>query len=289
MRVWPGQICPKGRFGNESTLRIEKKTMIISGMRIYVQAICISDPFSSKKTDFLLTAERLIAAMCETDTLYKDVKSCSLFAGLDDEQCLFLLEYLKAHHTRYEKGGIIYSQENETDTFAVIMQGTVEMVRYDCWGNRFLILTQGSGTCLGLAGTLFERWIPDTHVIARSECDLLFLDAKKLRTSECLSIPACAMLKNNISKQLARKETELLGKLSLIHCRSTREKVSFFLSQEAALHRSKSFDIELSRQDMADFLSVDRSALSKELSRMKQEGLIDYHLNHFEIKEAAQA
>ena len=86
---------------------------------------------------------------------------------------------------------------------------------------------------------------------------------------------------------LAKKESELLGKLSLVNCRSIREKVSYFLSQQAAAHQSMSFDIEFSRQDLADFLCVDRSALSKVLSEMKREGLIDYHRNHFELRREA--
>lgn len=222
--------------------------------------------------------------MREKEMLYEEMKDSALFEGIDPAQGLFLMDYLRAHRGTYEKGSMVYSQENETDTFAMILRGTVEMAQYDCWGNRFLILTQGKGTCIGLAGTLFEEWMPNTHVIARSDCELAFFDAQKLRDPACLLSPACAILKNNISKQLARKENELIGKLSLIHCRTTREKVSFFLSQKAIAHHSNSFDIEFSRQDLADFLSVDRSALSKELSRMKRDGLIDYHRNHFEIK-----
>lgn len=217
--------------------------------------------------------------------LYEEIKDSVLFEGIDPTQGLFLVDYLHVHRGIYEKGNVIYSQEDETDTFALILYGTVEMVQYDCWGNRFLILTQGQGTCVGLAGTLFEEWMPYTHVIARSDCELLFFDAQKLRDPACLLNSACTILKNNISKQMAKKETDLLGKLSLIHCRTTREKVSFFLSQKALVHHSNSFDIEFSRQDLADFLSVDRSALSKELSRMKRDGLIDYYRNHFELKE----
>lgn len=221
------------------------------------------------------------------EALYERIKDCPLFAGLDRAQSLFLMEHLQVSCAFFDKGSVIFSQENDMDTFALILRGMVEMAQYDCWGNRFLILTQETGACIGLAGTLFEESTSHTHVIARSACEILFFDAKKLRDPQCLSIPACAILKNNISKLLAKKESELLGKLSLINCRSIREKVSFFLSQKAAVHQSTSFDIEFSRQDMADFLCVDRSALSKELSRMKKEGLIDYHRNHFELRREA--
>ena len=226
--------------------------------------------------------------MHERDTLYEKIKNWPLFTGISREDSFFLMEYLQADCVLYSKGNTIYSQENETDTFALILEGTVEMAQYDCWGNRFLILTQGTGTCIGLAGTLFEDSISYTHVIARSDCEILFFDAKNLRDPQCLSNPACAILKNNISKQLAKNESELIGKLSLINCRTIREKVFYFLSQKAAVHRSRSFDIEFSRQDLADFLSVDRSALSKVLSEMKREGLIDYHKNHFELKREAK-
>lgn len=223
--------------------------------------------------------------MCEREKLYEEIKNASLFADLDRMQCLFLLEYLCARRILFKKGSMIYAQESATETFALVVRGTVEMARYDCMGNRFLLLTQSSGTCIGLASTLFKEWIPYTHIIARSDCEILFFDAEKLRGPACLLIPACAILKNNISKQLVSKETELLGKLSLINCKTIREKVLVFLAQQAEHHCSDCFEIEFSRQDMADFLSIDRSALSKELANMKRDGLIDYCRNHFELKK----
>lgn len=228
-----------------------------------------------------------MAVMEKQEALYEQIKDSPLFAGLDRMQSLFLLAHLHAGIDSFAKGSVIFSQENEMDKFALILRGSAEMAQYDCWGNRFLILTLGTGACIGLAGTLFDECPSHTHVIARTDCDILFLDAKQLRDPQCLSIPACAILKNNISKLLAKKESELLGKLSLVNCRSIREKVSAFLAQRAAAQHSTSIEIEFSRQDMADFLCVDRSALSKELSRMKRDGLIDYHHNHFELRREA--
>ena len=98
-----------------------------------------------------------MTAMREKEMLYEEMKDSALFEGIDPAQGLFLMDYLRAHRGTYEKGSMVYSQENETDTFAMILRGTVEMAQYDCWGNRFLILTQGKGTCIGLAGTLFEE------------------------------------------------------------------------------------------------------------------------------------
>lgn len=223
--------------------------------------------------------------MCEREKLYEEIKNAPLFADLDRMQCLFLLEYLCARRVLFKKGSMIYAQESATETFALVVSGAVEMARYDCMGNRFLLLTQSGGACIGLASTLFEEWIPYTHIIARSDCEILFFDAEKLRGPACLLIPACAILKNNISKQLVSKETELLGKLSLINCKTIREKVLVFLAQQAEQHHSDCFEIEFSRQDMADFLSIDRSALSKELANMKRDGLIDYYRNRFELKK----
>lgn len=222
--------------------------------------------------------------MDKQKALYERIESYPLFAGLDRAQVLFLLTYLDARLEVFEKGSMVFPLADTIDSFALILSGALELAQYDYWGNRSIILTQEAGECIGLPSTLFEGWAPPADVAVRSRCELLFLEAPKLRAPESSALPACALLRSNIAKQLVIKNYALLNKISLINLRSTREKVALFLSKKAAQCRSSSFDIEFTRQEMADFLSVNRCALSKELARMQDDGLIEFDHNHFELK-----
>lgn len=226
--------------------------------------------------------------MDKQEALYERIKSFPLFAGLDRAQVLFLLTDLDAHLEVFEKGRMVFPLAETIDSFALILDGAVELAQYDYWGNRSIILTQETGECIGLPSSLLEDWVPPADVVVRSRCELLFLDAKKLRAPESALPPACIALKANIARQLVIKNYALLNKISLINRRSTREKVALFLSKKAAQCRSSSFDIEFTRQEMADFLSVNRCALSKELARMQDDGLIEFDHNHFELKKLTE-
>ena len=222
--------------------------------------------------------------MDNQEALYERIKSVPLFAGLDRAQVLFLLNYLDARFEVLEKGRMVFPLAETINSFALILGGSVELAQHDYWGNRSIILTQEAGESIGLPSALLEGWVPPADVVVRSRCELLFFEAPKLRVPEHAALTECALLKTNIAKQLVFKNYALLKKISLVNRRSTREKVSLFLSQKAAQCRSSCFDIEFTRQEMADFLSVNRCALSKELARMQRDGLIEYDYNHFELK-----
>lgn len=223
--------------------------------------------------------------MDEQEALYKKIKNFPLFAGLNQSQGIFLLEYLHSRLERFEKGCLISPLSGTIRSFALILLGALELSQYDYWGNRSIILTLETGASVGLASALFEDWVPPADIFARTGCELLFFDAQKLRTPESFTIPACALLKSNIAKQLAIKNAALVNKISLINRRTTREKIALFLSRKAAQCHSNRFKIEFSRQEMADFLSVNRCALSKELARMQSDGLITYNGAYFELKD----
>lgn len=222
--------------------------------------------------------------MTEQEVLYNRIRDFPLFSGLTRTQVLFLLKRLDAHLEVFEKGRAISQLSGIISSFALILRGALELAQYDYWGNRSILLTLEAGDNAGLPSALFPDWVPPANIAARGRCELLFFDAKPLREPEALSIPACALLKTNIAKQLALKNAVLVQKIALINRRTIREKISLFLSRKAAACRSNSFNIEFSHQEMADFLSVDRCALSKELARMKRDGLIEYERSHFELK-----
>lgn len=121
-------------------------------------------------------------------------------------------------------------------------------------------------------------------VMAEEDCTVLFLNVKRILTT-CSS--ACAhhsRIIRNLLSDLAAKNLAYNEKLTHITQRTTRAKLLSYFSAAARKSGSVEFDIPFSRQQMADYLSVERSGLSLELSRMRKEGLIDFHKNHFVLK-----
>jgi CRP-like cAMP-binding protein len=114
----------------------------------------------------------------------------------------------------------------------------------------------------------------------------MFIDFQRI-IATCTS--ACVfhtLLIRNMIGVFARKNMMLVGKMEHITKRTTRDKLLSYLSEQARLHNSNSFEIPFDRQELADYLSVERSALSAEMSRLKADGVINYRKNHFELLES---
>jgi CRP-like cAMP-binding protein len=120
-------------------------------------------------------------------------------------------------------------------------------------------------------------------VVAKEETEVLFIDCKRIVTS-CSS--ACAFhskLIRNMLTILAQKNLQMSAKMEHITKRTTKEKLLSYLTEMARQKNSRAFDIPYNRQELADYLSVERSALSAEMSKLKQSGIIDYKKNHIEM------
>jgi CRP-like cAMP-binding protein len=122
-------------------------------------------------------------------------------------------------------------------------------------------------------------------VMSAAATEVLFIDFQRIITTCPSSCGFHTLLIRNMIGIFARKNVMLIGKMEHITKRTTREKLLSYLSEQSKLHGSRSFKIPLDRQGLADYLSVERSALSAEMSRVKADGIINYRKNHFELSE----
>ena len=211
------------------------------------------------------------------------LQKCQLFAGITETELKVLLDCLNTRQKRYKKNNLIITAGEKTDSVGIVLSGAVHIIREDYWGKRQIMARIESGKVFGesFAGTVIEP-IPVT-VVAADETEILFINCKRI-ISLCSS--ACAFharLINNLSLLLAEKNVALLQKMEHITQATTREKLLSYLCEQARLAGKKSFQIPFNREELADYLSVERSAMSAELSRMQKDGLIRYRKNWFEL------
>ena len=207
---------------------------------------------------------------------------CALFDDIDEGDLPALLGCLGARERSFRKGECVLRTGMETQRFGLVTCGVVIMQKEDAWGNRSVVGTASEGD------TFAESFACAAHpllvsVVAEEDCTILFLDAGRLLKT-CSS--ACAFhmrLIENLVADVAGKNVALNGKLGHLAQRTTREKVLSYLDEQSRRAGSARFDIPLDRQGLADYLCVNRSALSAELSHMREEGIISYRRNRFEL------
>lgn len=217
-------------------------------------------------------------------TPFADILCLSpLFASLSKEDLDALLTCLAPESRQYDKGCFILHEGDTANSMGLMVQGRAAILREDFWGRRDIlsILTPPAVFAETFACLTGSRLT--VSVVAEEACRVLWLSVSRV-LNECGA--HCAghiAFKRNLILTLAEKNTLLNEKLLHISRRSTREKLLSLLSLEAQKQGSLSFSLPFDRQQMADYLSVDRSALSQTLSLMQRDGLIRFHKNRFTL------
>ncbi len=204
-----------------------------------------------------------------------------LFANIKQEDISAILGCLGAHGTTYKKDEILIGAGEPVRAMGAVLEGRVRIIKEDADGNRMIIAEMGAGDVFAeaLAGAQVESSpvSAETH----SACIILWIDIAKITTVCAQSCGHHAQLIRNLVKILAEKNLLLNDKIEILALRTTREKLLAFL-QRVSKGRHK-FRIPLSRTELADYLGVDRSAMTRELSRMAEEGLVRFNKNEFEL------
>ena len=206
-----------------------------------------------------------------------------LFVGANEVEISAMLSCLQARVQTYKKGEYVFQQGEKLDTITVLVEGCRHIQRDDYWGNRSIMNVIGVGEMFGEAYVTPESGALLNDVIVVEDSIVLFFDVKRTLTT-CTS--ACrfhAMVVQNLFFAISEKNLKLVQKLGHMAKRSTREKLMSYLSEEAKKQNSATFEIPFNRQQLADFLSVDRSAMSNELCKMRDAGLLTFEKKRFTL------
>ncbi len=202
--------------------------------------------------------------------------SLPLFEGMRSDEVLRFLTSCRAFVTDFNGGDVIFSAGDSARFIGAVLSGSARIVRDDFYGNRNIIAHTERGELFGEAFALAgEKHLP-VSVLAAERSAVLFMDGHFL-----LSDGGRAAL--NMLKIASRKNVVLNNKIEVMSKRTTREKLLAYFLQQSEKCGSNEFTIPFNRQELADFLSVDRSAMCTELGRLSRGGLIEFRKNRFKL------
>lgn len=204
-----------------------------------------------------------------------------LFAGIRAEDISAMLDCLGASMRSYEKGGMVFHSGMFLHSVALLAEGRLLIQKTDYWGNLNILAELRPGQMFGAAYTVPSSGALLNDVTAAENSVVLFFDIERVLSVCSATCPFHAQLIKNLFYAMSGKSRELVQKLDYLSKRSTRDKLLAYLSNEAQRQNSSVLTIPFNRQQLADFLSVDRSAMSSELGRMRDEGLLSFRKNTF--------
>ena len=210
---------------------------------------------------------------------------CPLFFQIGADDILSALRCLSAAETRIARGTALFHEGDPVTFMGIVVSGAVQIVRMDYAGSRVVILSALPGAVLGDAYLCAGIDQVPAAAIAAQDSAVLLLDGRKILTACEKNCPIHRQILRNMMRSVARKNLALNQKIYFMSRRTTREKLLAFLTEQARQQGSDMFTIPFDRQSLADYLGVERSAMSAEIGKLKREGCIDCKGSWFRLKE----
>lgn len=214
----------------------------------------------------------------------QNIKS-PLFAGIESGDLNTMLGCIGYHISSYEKGEIVAFEGENMKHIGIVISGTVDMIKEDLWGNRTMLMRERKNDLFGETFACGEDNLAIVTFTVSEKAQILFLPFGRVMHSCSNACVFHHQLIENMVRIIANKNRDLMRKVEVISKKTLREKILAYLSIQAQVQNSRYFEIPLGRVELAEYLCADRSALTRELAKMKEEGLIDYDKNCFRIKE----
>lgn len=205
-----------------------------------------------------------------------------LFQGLEEREIQSVLQCLSAKARDYQKGETIFHPGRSVKEVGMVQAGRVHLVKEDRWGNAALLSTISMGELFGESYACVGKPLP-LRAVAAEECRVLFLTIGKVLTTCSSACRFHARLIQNLLSILAGKNLFLAQKADILAQRTVREKLLNYLFYQSQTHGSAVFTIPLNRQQLADYLSVDRSSMTVEMGKLCKEGILKVERNRFEL------
>lgn len=212
-----------------------------------------------------------------------DELSSPLFSCIEEPDLKAMLECMEYNIGHYKKGEIIALEEENIRYIGVLLSGAVDMIKEDFWGNKTLIVRMEKDELFGETFACGEDSLSIVTFVVSEDAKILFMPFDRIMHCCTLACRFHHRLIENMVHMIAGKNRNLMRKVEAVSKRSIREKILAYLSIQSQAQDSRYFEIPMGRVELAEYLCVDRSALTRELSKMKAEGIIDYDKNYFRI------
>ena len=211
----------------------------------------------------------------------KIISQTALFSGLSEERTGQMLLRMGASESSYRQGQVLQAPESPMEHFGIVLAGTVQVYRDEPDGTRLLMASNSAGGSFGESLCYLKAKEAMVTIIAASECRVLWLKMDAVWEPEEDGLGR--EIVSRVMAVFARRVLAMNDRIQILSQRTLRKKIMTFLMQTAQRSGIDTFEIPLSREDMAVFLGCDRSALSRALAALKKDGLIDYYLRTFKV------
>ena len=213
--------------------------------------------------------------------IFETVKSNPLFEGISYSSFTDMLKCMSAKTAVYGKDDVILLSGNAVDSVGLIISGSAKVIKEDIDGRLSILAVLGVSEAFGEVFACAGVDHSPVTVQATEKTEILFIDYKRIISPCATACSFHAKLIENMLKLVAKKNLMLNRKIEIISKRTTREKLLTFFDMQRGM--AKKFTIPYNREELADYLCVDRSAMSNELSKMRDSGLIKFSRNNFEL------
>lgn len=214
-----------------------------------------------------------------------DLAQYPLFQGSSAEQIEAMLSCLSAHLGTAKRRAFLYRAGEEATALGLVLQGHVDIVQEDFWGNQGILARLAPGDIFAESFALAQGGRMPVSAVAVEPSTVLMLDVRRVLKTCPNSCAFHDRLIENLLTILATKNIALTQKIEIVTRRTMREKLLAYLSSEAQKAGASRFTIPYDRQALADYLAVDRSALSRTLGEMQREGLLTYRRSTFALRQ----
>lgn len=205
------------------------------------------------------------------------------FQGMTDQEILAVLQCIRAAVVTRKKDEYILRVGDSTGSMGLLLSGGALIIQEDLWGHRNILNHIGLGECFAEPFAATPGAVLNVSVVATENCEILLLNLNRLMQTCATACPHHNKLIRNLVSVLARRVLNLNDKITHMGKRNTRDKILSYLSAESMRQGRLAFRIPYDRQQLADYLCVERAAMSVELGKLQKEGFLKTSRNQFEL------
>ncbi|KGP74762.1 transcriptional regulator [Desulfosporosinus sp. Tol-M] len=209
----------------------------------------------------------------------------SLFQNVEANDLNTMLGCLQPKLSEFKKNSFIAIAGNPFESMGILLKGEAALIKENAAGNRMIMAILKPGEIFGESAVFSRKSVWPTTVVAQETCTVMFLAKQKI-LGECANL--CSWHRKiieNMLKDISDKTLMLNKKLEYLSMKSMRGKLSSFLLGQYKINGSLTFMLPMKRNELADYLNVSRPSMSREMCRMRDEGVIDFHLSSIQIKD----
>lgn len=213
----------------------------------------------------------------------ENIQLINLFHDIKKEDLKIMFSCLGAYTKTYKKNEIIYLENHDIRFIGIILSGRVNMIKEDSNGNNSILVYLKIGDLFGETFACSNLTISKVSFVSANKCKILFIPFHKVLYTCKMTCTFHHRLIENMIEYISTKNVMLMNKIEIISKKTIREKIISYLQLQRENFGCDDFEIELGRVELAEYLCTDRSALTRELNKMKDERIIEFEKNRFKL------